>query len=65
MHGKHPYEEQTTCSICSSMPSTDTTEKLYTWNDPVLLETSMIEFYEKLCIPGIPNWHFIFYMCAS
>ena len=39
VHGIHPYEEQTTCSICSTDLSYATHGKLYTQKELVLLET--------------------------
>ena len=34
--------------MCSAVPETDTTIKLYTWKDLVLLEISITEFHENL-----------------
>ena len=60
MYGRFPYQELKVCYMCSTMHSTEMTEKLYTRKDLVLLETLIKEFHEKFYIPGIKKMAFNF-----
>ena len=42
----------------STVPRTDTTVRIYTCNEPVLLETSITEFHGKFYIPEIQKMEF-------
>ena len=56
VHGILPYEERTTCSMCSTDLSSVTPRKLYTQKELVLLETLRSYFQEKYYITVIQNW---------
>ena len=58
LHGRYPYEELTTCSMCYTIPSADNTEKNYTLKELVLLETYISEFHEELYVPKIQKLEF-------
>ena len=58
MHSSHTYHEQTICSICYTVPSYESTDKVYTQKDLVLLETSIAEFYEMFYILDILKLEF-------
>ena len=62
---RRQYEERTTCTMCSTVPSSDTDAKVYTRKDLVLLVTPIIEFHKKFYIPEIQNWLFICHLCGS
>ena len=53
VHRKSPYHEQKTWSLWSTVASSDSTAKVYTLKELVLLLASITEFHEKNYIPAI------------
>ena len=60
LHGRRPYKQRTKRSMCSTVPRSDMSENVYTRKQMVLLETTIIEFYEKFSIPAIKKLYFYF-----
>ena len=58
IYGRCPYEEGTTCSMCSTMLRNYTTAKLYTWKDIVLIDTLIREFNNNFYILEIQKLEF-------
>ena len=59
-HGRLPHKYRTTCSMCFTMPSSDTTDKVHTSKELVLLEKFITEVREKFYIPAIQKISFRF-----
>ena len=57
---KASIKYSTECSMCFTIPSTATTEKVYTGKDRMLLQTSITEFHEKFNITEIQKLAFHF-----
>ena len=60
MHGIHPNGENTTCCMFSTVASADTTEKIYTQKDIVLLQKYITESHKKFYILAIQKLVFNF-----
>ena len=60
VHGLRTYHKHKLCSLCSTVPISYSTEKLYTQKELVLLETSVTEFHENLYISAIKKLVFNF-----
>ena len=45
--------------MCSTMIRADTTTKVYTLKELVLIDTLITEFNDKFYIPEIQNWYLI------
>ena len=54
------HTKKKTCSMCSTVSETDTTEKIYTQKELVLLETYITTFYYKFCVMEIQKLAFHF-----
>ena len=63
-HGKIPLKEKKICYMCEQESLPDTSTKIYTRKELVMMETTISDFRTSFYIPAINNWPFIYHMCA-